>query len=89
MVITVEPGVYFIDALLEPALADPRYAPFLVPEVVARFRGKGGVRIEDDVLVTAAGAENLTRVPRTVDEIERVMAEGRRLHPEGVYRQAI
>jgi hypothetical protein len=36
------------------------------------------------VLVTAAGAENLTRVPRTVDEIERVMAEGRRLHPEGV-----
>jgi Xaa-Pro dipeptidase len=84
MVITVEPGVYFIDAVLEPALADPRYAPFLVPEAIARFRGKGGVRIEDDVLVTAAGATNLTSVPRTVDEIERVMAEGRRLHPEGV-----
>jgi len=52
--------------------------------VIARYRGLGGVRIEDDVLVTAAGAENLTRVPRTVDEIERVMAEGRRRHPEGV-----
>lgn len=84
MVITVEPGVYFIDAVLEPALADPRYAPFLVPDAIARFRGKGGVRIEDDVFVTAAGSENLTKVPRTVDEIERVMAEGRRLHPEGV-----
>ena len=84
MVITVEPGVYFIDAVLEPALGDPRYAAFLAPEVIARFRNLGGVRIEDDVLVTATGAENLTKVPRTVDEIERAMAEGRRLHPEGV-----
>jgi Xaa-Pro dipeptidase len=84
MVITVEPGLYFIDAVLGPALDDPRYAPFLVPEVLARFRGLGGVRIEDDVLVTATGADNLTRVPRSVDEIEGVMAEGRRLHPEGI-----
>ena len=84
MVITVEPGVYFIDAVLEPALADPRFAPFLVKDVLSRFRGLGGVRIEDDVLVTATGVENLTRVPRTVEDIERVMAEGRRLHPEGV-----
>jgi Xaa-Pro dipeptidase len=84
MVITVEPGLYFIDALLEPAVSDPRYAPYLVPEVVARFRGRGGIRIEDDVLVTATGSENLTRVPRTVDDIEWEMENGRSLHPEGV-----
>jgi len=84
MVITVEPGIYFIDALLEPALANPAYAPFLVPEVLARFRNFGGVRIEDDVLVTATGCENLTHVPREVDEIERVMAEGRRAVPTEV-----
>ena len=84
MVITVEPGVYFIDALLEPALSDPRYQPYLVPDVLARFRRFGGVRIEDDVLVTATGAENLTRVPRAVDEIERVMAEGRRAGSEAL-----
>jgi Xaa-Pro aminopeptidase len=37
-----------------------------------------GVRIEDDVLVTAEGHELLTRrLPRSVDEIEKVMAEGR------------
>lgn len=77
MVITVEPGIYFIDAILDPALADPKTAPYLVPEVLARFRGFGGVRIEDDVLVTATGSENLTKVPRDVDDIERVMAEGR------------
>ena len=73
MVITVEPGIYFIDALLEPALADSKLRPLLQPETVARFRGFGGVRIEDDVLVTAGGSDNMTRVPRDVAEIERVM----------------
>ena len=84
MVITVEPGVYFIDAVLDPALADPRLAPFLVPETLARYRALGGVRIEDDVLVTETGCENLTQVPRTVDEIEWEMQHGRSLHPQGV-----
>jgi Xaa-Pro dipeptidase len=74
MVITVEPGIYFIDAVLEPALADPKVSRLLVPEAVRRFRGFGGVRIEDDVVVTATGADNLTRVPRDVAEIESVMA---------------
>ena len=34
----------------------------------------GGVRIEDDVLVTAEGAETFNDVPRTVEEVEGVMA---------------
>jgi Xaa-Pro dipeptidase len=74
MVITVEPGTYFVDALLEPALARPETARFLVPGALARFRGFGGVRIEDDVLVTASGGRSLTRVPRDVEAIEAVMA---------------
>ncbi|GAB6021388.1 hypothetical protein CHUAL_003995 [Chamberlinius hualienensis] len=78
MVITVEPGLYFIDVLLDQALADPNHARFIVPEVLQRFRGFGGVRIEDDVAVTADGSELLTQVPRTVEEIEKLMAEGRR-----------
>jgi Xaa-Pro dipeptidase len=76
MVITVEPGIYFIEALLGPALADPKLSRYLAPKVVERFRGFGGVRIEDDVAVTTTGADNLTRVPRTVDEIESVMTGG-------------
>jgi Xaa-Pro dipeptidase len=74
MVITVEPGVYFIDALLEPALADPAVSRFLAADTLQRFRAFGGVRIEDDVLVTASGSENLTHVPRDVRDIEAVMA---------------
>jgi Xaa-Pro dipeptidase len=74
MVITVEPGIYFVDALLEPALADPEMAHLIDVDRVRRFLGFGGVRIEDDVLVTADGCENLTQVPRDVSEIEDVMA---------------
>jgi Xaa-Pro dipeptidase len=73
MVLTVEPGCYFIDALLEPALAEgSAYRQYLVPEVIARFRGFGGVRLEDVVLVTETGVDNLTLCPRTVSEVEAV-----------------
>ena len=76
MVLTVEPGCYFIDALLDAALADPDQSKFIVPEALARFRGFGGVRLEDVVVVTASGAENLTLCPRTVAEVEAVMRNG-------------
>jgi Xaa-Pro aminopeptidase len=60
MVLTVEPGLYF--------QADD----LTVPE---EYRGIG-VRIEDDILVTESGNENLSAgLPRTIEEIERWMAE--------------
>ena len=34
----------------------------------------GGVRIEDDVIITDNGAESMTDVPRTIDDIQQVMA---------------
>lgn len=74
MVITVEPGFYFVDYLIESALADPDKARFIVAERLEELRPVGGVRIEDDILVTADGCRVLTRVPRTVEEVEAVMA---------------
>eukprot|EP01137_Pigoraptor_chileana_P015098 Opistho-2@70610 len=76
MVITVEPGVYFIDCLLDAAKKDAARTHLFCWDKIERFRGFGGVRLEDDVLVTADGIENLTQCPRTVDEVEAEMAKG-------------
>ncbi|XP_076851149.1 xaa-Pro dipeptidase isoform X2 [Brachyhypopomus gauderio] len=76
MVLTVEPGIYFINHLLDGALASPTQSSFFNNHVLARFRNFGGVRIEDNVAVTADGVELLTCVPRTVEEIEAFMGDG-------------
>lgn len=51
-VITVEPGCYFIDALLDPAMGDSNTSKFFNREVIGRFKGFGGVRIESDVVLS-------------------------------------
>ena len=76
MALTVEPGCYFIDALLDPALADPARQRFLQADALSRFRGTGGVRLEDVVVVTTDGVDNLTLCPRTVLEVESVCRGG-------------
>ncbi|KAK2847727.1 hypothetical protein Q7C36_009409 [Tachysurus vachellii] len=75
MVLTVEPGIYFIHHLMDQALASPQQCAFINADVLARFRNFGGVRIEDNIAVTADGVELLTCVPRTVQEIEDFMAD--------------
>jgi len=59
-VVTMEPGIYFIPQLLEAARADGRgrHINWARVQALARF---GGVRIEDNLAVTASGCENLTR----------------------------
>lgn len=75
MMITVEPGCYFNAALLAPALDDPKLGAYLVRSRLEPLIGTfGGVRIEDNVLVTRDGALSLTDVPRTVGDVEAVMA---------------
>lgn len=49
---------------------------FVLPGPIERFRGFGGVRLEDNVLITADGCRSLTDVPRSVEDVERVMAGG-------------
>ena len=65
-----------ISLLPPPLVQDPAQSRFLVAEAVLSYMAFGGVRIEDNVLVTEAGAESMTDVPRTCEEIEAVMAGG-------------
>jgi len=76
MVLTVEPGCYFIDLLLDAALKNPVQKKFMVGDQIERFRGTGGVRLEDGIVVTADGCENLTMCPRSIEEVEAVVAGG-------------
>jgi Xaa-Pro dipeptidase len=59
-VVTMEPGIYFIDQLLETARADQR-AALINWSRVAQLGRFGGIRIEDDLAVQRGGCENLTR----------------------------
>jgi Xaa-Pro dipeptidase len=60
MVVTVEPGVYFIDSLLAALRAGPN-ADAVNWTLVNTLADFGGIRIEDNVVVTATGHDNLTR----------------------------
>eukprot|EP00873_Tetraselmis_striata_P015847 jgi/Tetstr1/436111/TSEL_024958.t1 len=74
MVLTVEPGCYFNSYLLEPALADEALAGFFVQDRVRGFMKSGGVRLEDNLVITRDGCYSLTDVPREIDDVEAVMA---------------
>ncbi|GAB3730878.1 Xaa-Pro dipeptidase [Luteimonas pelagia] len=60
MVVTIEPGIYFIDLLLED-LKERGLGPGVDWDRVDAFRPFGGIRIEDDVACTDGDPENLTR----------------------------
>ncbi len=76
MVLTSEPGCYFIDKLLDAALANEVQSTFFNKNILQRFRQFGGVRLEDVVVVTETGMDNLTTCPRTVAEVEFVRNGG-------------
>ncbi|EUC40348.1 hypothetical protein COCMIDRAFT_9764 [Bipolaris oryzae ATCC 44560] len=65
MVVTVEPGIYFSAyALQHFYLPSPVHSKFINTEALKRYLPVGGVRIEDDILITARGYENLTTAPK-------------------------
>jgi len=76
-VVTVEPGIYFIPALIDQWEAEKKFAEFIDYEALKSYRDFGGIRIEDDILITSDGCRVLgTPVPKTVDEIEHLSQMG-------------
>lgn len=73
-VITDEPGCYFIPALIDQWRAEKKCMDFINYDEVEKFKDFGGIRIEDDVLITKDGCRFLGKyIPKTVAEVEKEM----------------
>jgi len=72
--ITVEPGIYFIPELIDQWKKEGRFLDYVNYKKVNEYRDFGGIRIEDNVVITAQGYQLLgDPIPKTIAEIEQVM----------------
>ncbi|KAJ4289997.1 hypothetical protein N0V88_006798 [Collariella sp. IMI 366227] len=75
-VVTVEPGIYFCNFIIEPFLKDEKHAKFIDAEVLEKYWDVGGVRIEDNLVITEAGAKNLTTAIKDPEHMEKIVSSG-------------
>ena len=74
-VITNEPGIYFIPALIDKWKSEKINNEFINFDKVNEYRDFGGIRLEDDILVTETGSKLIgERIPITPDEIEEIVS---------------
>jgi len=70
-VLTVEPGVYIIPELIDQWQAEKKFTEFINYDVLNTYRDFGGIRIEDNFLITDTGSHLLGKyLPKTLKEIE-------------------
>ena len=73
-VLTNEPGLYFIPALIDQWRSEGKFMDFINYDKVEGFKDFGGIRIEDDILVTTDGCRVLGKpIPKSIDDIEAIM----------------
>ena len=75
-VMTDEPGIYFIPALIDDWRSRQHNAEFINFDKVEEYRDFGGIRLEDDLLITADGCRYLgeQRIPYHINELEAFLA---------------
>lgn len=76
-VITDEPGCYFIPALIDKWRAEKTCTDFLDFDAIDKYKDFGGIRLEDDLLITANGSRftGEKHIPITPEEVEKIMNE--------------
>lgn len=76
MILTVEPGIYFIPALIDLWKSEKKHESFINYNSLHNYMNFGGIRIEDDVLITSTGNRILGKpIPKTIVEIEDTFKE--------------
>ncbi|UCC40976.1 MAG: aminopeptidase P family protein [Candidatus Aminicenantes bacterium] len=75
-VMTAEPGIYFIPALIDKWKDEGKFTDFINYEQLEEYRDFGGIRIEDNILVTETGYRVLGKpIPKSVEEVEEITAK--------------
>ncbi len=75
-VFTIEPGIYFIPDLIDQWRAQNKFNDFINWEKVDSYRNFGGIRNEEDLVMTENGAQLLGKTkPKTIEEVEAIRAE--------------
>ncbi len=73
VVLTVEPGIYFIPELIDKWKREKKFKEFINYDKVLKHKSFGGIRIEDDIVVTTKGSKVLGKpIPKTVKEVEKL-----------------
>ena len=77
-VVTNEPGIYFIPALIDQWKAEGKFTDFINYDKVETYKDFGGIRLEDDVLITETGSRVLgERIPIEADDVEKTVQSGK------------
>lgn len=72
-VLTIEPGVYFIPELMDLWKSQNKFTEFINYDKLFQYRNFGGIRNEEDYLITADGARRLgKKIPLTTEEVEAI-----------------
>ena len=75
-VFTIEPGIYFIPELIDKWKSENKLPEFINYDRVEDYRNFGGIRIEDDILVTEKGYRVLGKaIPKTIEEVEELASK--------------
>lgn len=72
-VMTVEPGLYFIPELIDLWQSEQKFTDYINYDALQAYRNFGGIRIEDDILITATGNRLLgPEIPKEIEELEAI-----------------
>jgi len=74
-VLTIEPGIYFIPELIDLWKEENKFKDFINYDKVEKYKSFGGMRNEEDFLITETGARLLgKKIPKTIEEVEEIRA---------------